>query len=89
LTKRREVLERAIKLVEDERPGEHGDFKDNVSDMIVIMSVLTGRSFNRHDIHSFLLALKLCRTKDREWSEDGLTDLAGYAALVAEDQENG
>jgi len=47
------------------------------------MSVLTGRSFNRHDIHSFLLALKLCRTKDREWSEDGLTDLAGYAALVA------
>ena len=80
-----DLLSNAVSLITGARPDKYGSFADNVTDIQMLMKAMTGGKPTRHEVHSFLLALKLSRNKGEGWSEDTLTDLAGYAALIYED----
>ena len=80
-----DLLSNAVSLITGVRGQNYGKFKNNIRDIQLLMEGMTGKSYTRHEIYSFILALKLSRNIGKGWSEDTLTDLAGYAALIHED----
>jgi len=80
-----DLLSNANSLITGVRGENYGPFKENVSTIQLMMEGMTGRKPSRHEVHSFILSLKFCRHTKDGWSEDTLTDLAGYAALIHED----
>jgi len=83
----KELLTKAQALISGPRPREYGTFEDNVSDIQILMSAMTSRRPSRHEVHSFILSLKLCRNKGEGWSEDTMVDFAAYAALINADNK--
>jgi len=80
------ILDEAKNLITGSRNKTYGSFSENVVRVQLLMEGMTGRKPSRHEVHSYFLALKLCRSGNVDWTEDTLTDLCGYAALINEDR---
>ena len=73
------------KLVNGDRPSEHGKFEDNVSKLCGYMRLLTDKEYTREEGRAFFIALKLCRVVDGQLGNDTLRDLVGYLGLIKDD----
>ena len=80
-----DLLSNAVSLITGVKGDNYGPFKQNVSDIQLMMEGMTGRRPSRHEVHAFFFARKLCRRGGDGWSEEDLTDFAGYAAKIHED----
>jgi hypothetical protein len=81
------ILLKAHELINGERNASYGSFGDNVERIQDLMSAMTGKSFSADDVHCFFISLKLCRRGKDGFTTDTLTDLAGYAGLINDNQK--
>ena len=81
------LIDEAKTLIQGTRHGEHGSFADNVTKLGNLMTALTDKTYSRHELRSFFIALKLCRRPENHFGKDSLTDLIGYVQLAYNDQE--
>ena len=80
-----DLLSKANSLITGVRGENYGPFKENVTDIQLLVGGMTGKTPSKQQVYAFIFAMKLCRHTEDGWSEDTLTDLAGYAALIHED----
>lgn len=80
------ILRQAYKMINGKRNEKYGTFAENIDNMEPLMEALTGNTYTRHELRSFFIALKLCRTNHKKFNTDELRDLAGYCGLIEDDQ---
>jgi 2-oxo-4-hydroxy-4-carboxy--5-ureidoimidazoline (OHCU) decarboxylase len=82
--KRKDILERASKLISDDRDKEYGSAQENFQRIADIWTAIKGEQFTASDVGLFMIAVKLARLSTNPKHIDSYLDIAGYAALTGE-----
>ena len=82
----REYLERATKIVQGQRQFDYGNKYENHENIAKLWSAYLGYEVSPHDVAICMLLVKVARLKHRK-TEDCYVDMAGYAAIAGEIQE--
>lgn len=84
---RKEILERVLRLVTQDREGTHGNPSALFADISRYWNIyLHGRNgpISESDVAMLNLLQKVARTQHGSFNEDDYIDMAGYASLAAE-----
>ena len=83
----REYLEQAIKIVRGPRERDYGDKVTNHENIAKLWSAFLDYEISAHDVAICMLLVKVARIKHRP-TKDCYIDMAGYAAIAGEIQDN-
>ena len=84
--KTRDYLDKAIKVVMGPRQRDYGDKYENHKNIADLWSAYLETEISPHDVAICMLLVKVARLKHRK-TEDCYVDMAGYAAIAGEIQE--
>ena len=82
----REYLDKAAKIVQGQRQFDYGNKYENHENISKLWSAYLGYEVSPHDVAICMLLVKVARLKHRK-TEDCYVDMAGYAAIAGEIQE--
>ena len=84
--KTRDYLYKASKVVMGQRQRDYGDKYENHKNIADLWSAYLETEISPHDVAICMLLVKVARLKHRK-TEDCYVDMAGYAAIAGEIQE--
>lgn len=84
---RKEALEAAIKTVCADRQDQYGEPERNLGNIAAMWSVYLDCNLSAKDVAAMMALLKICRIATGKPKSDNWIDLAGYAAIGAEAEE--
>jgi|TARA_B100001093_G_scaffold371855_1_gene356812 hypothetical protein len=83
----REYLDTAAKIVTGQRQHDYGDKYQNHKNIAKLWSSYLDYEISAHDVAICMLLVKIARIKHRP-TKDCYIDMAGYAAIAGEIQDN-
>lgn len=75
------LLSKADKVINGARQSQYGTPIDNHRRIAVVWEAITGREYTPQEVAAMMIGLKLARLANRMDHEDTWMDIAGYAAL--------
>lgn len=84
ITKREEILQKAIQCVTIDRQATHGKPENSFQDIAHLWSWYKGIEFTPQEVAVMMALMKLARIKSNHQNDDNFVDLSGYCALAAE-----
>ena len=78
-----DYLDKALKIVQGQRQFEYGDKYQNHDNIAKLWSTFLDYKISPHDVAICMLLVKVARLKHRK-TEDCYVDMAGYAAIAGE-----
>jgi hypothetical protein len=84
ITKREEILQKAIQCVTVDRQATHGKPENSFADIAHLWSWWKGVEFTQHDVAVMMGLMKTARIKANPDHEDSYVDNCGYSSLAAE-----
>lgn len=85
---RKETLEAAIKTVCADRQDQYGEPERNLGNIAAMWSTYLGAEIAPKDVAAMMALLKICRIATGKPKADNWIDLAGYAAIGAEAEDD-
>lgn len=83
MPEREACLDRARKLICQNRSDEYGDFRANYSKTAQLMSAITGKDISTAEVLLMMVGMKLARETTKH-KQDNIDDAIGYLALYSE-----
>tara|TARA_Y100001978_G_scaffold9734_1_gene8056 strand:- start:538 stop:816 length:279 start_codon:yes stop_codon:yes gene_type:complete len=84
-----EILEEAMRIINNDRNADYGDAKENFDNTAQFWSAYTGHEYNAVDVAVMMMLVKISRIRVSPDKVDHFVDLCGYASLCGEISSNG
>ena len=81
---RKDILEKAEKMINGPRAKDYGDAHENHERIAKMWSVLLERDVTVAQVYQCMIAVKLSRLIETPGHEDSWLDICGYSALGGE-----
>ena len=81
---RKEILDKAEKMINGPRAKDYGDAHENHERIAKMWSVLLERDVTVAQVYQWMIAVKLSRLIETPGHEDSWLDICGYGALGGE-----
>ena len=81
---RKQILEKAEKMINGPRAKDYGDADENHQRIAMLWSVLLNKEITVEQVYQCMIAVKLSRLIETPDHEDSWLDICGYGALGGE-----
>tara|TARA_Y100000592_G_scaffold47771_1_gene75850 strand:+ start:327 stop:581 length:255 start_codon:yes stop_codon:yes gene_type:complete len=81
---RKQILEKAEKMINGPRAKDYGDAHENHQRIAMLWSVLLNKKITVEQVYQCMIAVKLSRLIETPDHEDSWLDICGYSALGGE-----
>ena len=81
---RKQILEKAEKMINGPRAKDYGDAHENHQRIAMLWSVLLNKEITVAQVYQCMIAVKLSRLIETPEHEDSWLDICGYSALGGE-----
>lgn len=83
-----DILSEALAVVRT-REKEYGEASENLELIASLWSMYLGDHLHNKDVALMMILLKIARAKHPSFHKDNYVDMAGYAAIAAEQDKQG
>lgn len=84
MSKRADLLNKAIHIVDGERRERYGEPENVFSTIAIMWSDYCNQEITALDVANMMMLLKIARSKGNPEYQDNYIDIAGYAACAGE-----